>query len=189
MSTRYIEHLTNGQTQLIKYSVLKRRGIKNLTLRLASDNSIKVSAPLRCSNNLILEFIQSNLAKVLQKLTSTVSLHDRRKSYLTHKKEAFDLVSRYISEYREYFGDVVNRIRIKDTKSLWGSCSSSNNLNFNYKIVFLPPHLQRYIVVHELCHLKELNHSPRYWELVGKLDADYLRNDAELKNYRASEMY
>ena len=50
----------------------------------------------------------------------------------------------------------------------WGSCSSKKNLNFNYKIIFLSPQEQNYLIIHELCHLQEMNHSPAFWSLVKK---------------------
>ncbi len=60
------------------------------------------------------------------------------------------------------------RVSIKNTKSRWGSCSSKGNLNFNYKIIFLPEPLVDYLIVHELCHLKEMNHKAEFWNLVSK---------------------
>ncbi len=71
-----------------------------------------------------------------------------------------------------YYNGVYNfrlrRVFIKNTKARWGSASSRGNLNFNYKIIFLPPALCDYIIVHELCHLAEFNHSPKFWALVAR---------------------
>ena len=58
------------------------------------------------------------------------------------------------------------RVAIRDQRGRWGSCSSRKNLNFNYRIVLVSPELQDYIIVHELCHLKELHHQPSFWNLV-----------------------
>ena len=76
-----------------------------------------------------------------------------------------------------------NMVRIKDVKTLWGSCSSRKNLNFNRKLFLLPEKLIDYICVHELAHLKQMNHSEKFWKEVEKLIPDYRERRAELKRY------
>jgi predicted metal-dependent hydrolase len=90
-----------------------------------------------------------------------------------HKKTALrrieDIIEHLnLSEEFEY-----NRITIRNQKTRWGSCSSKRNLNFNYRIVFLPQDLAVYLVVHEICHLLELNHSRKFWELVAQFLPDH----------------
>ena len=70
-------------------------------------------------------------------------------------------------------GVVPGRVAIRDQKSRWGSCSRKGNLNFNWKLVMAPPQALDYVVVHELCHLHEFNHSPRFWALVESQLPDY----------------
>ena len=65
------------------------------------------------------------------------------------------------------------RVAIRDQKSRWGSCSRKGNLNFNWKLVMAPPEALDYVVIHELCHLHEFNHSPRFWALVEAQMPDY----------------
>lgn len=69
--------------------------------------------------------------------------------------------------------DKVGQIRIKDLSSRWGSCSSQGNLNFHFKIIFLPADLADYVIVHELAHLLEMNHSHRFWGVVQSVIPDY----------------
>ena len=76
-----------------------------------------------------------------------------------------------------------NKINIKNQKTRWGSCTKSKNLNLNYKIIFLPKKHQDYIIVHEMCHLKEFNHSHKFWSLVSKTLPDYLEIKVELRNH------
>jgi predicted metal-dependent hydrolase len=59
-----------------------------------------------------------------------------------------------------------NEIRLKGHRSLWGSCSRTRNLNFNWRLVMTPIPVIEYVVIHELAHLKEMNHSPRFWRIV-----------------------
>ena len=75
--------------------------------------------------------------------------------------------------YAPRIGRVPGRIAIREQKSRWGSCSSKGNLNFNWKLIMAPPQALDYVVIHELCHLHEFNHSPRFWTLVAGQMPDY----------------
>jgi predicted metal-dependent hydrolase len=70
--------------------------------------------------------------------------------------------------HNQHYQHPLRKVFIKNLKSRWGSCSSRGNLNFNYKLVFLPPAVADYIIVHELCHLRHFNHSAEFWALVAE---------------------
>ena len=74
-------------------------------------------------------------------------------------------------------------VQIKSYKSRWGCCDVANNLSFNYKLFMLPDHIQYYIIIHELCHTAQHNHSERFWRLVEKFVPDYRRVKKELRGY------
>lgn len=97
----------------------------------------------------------------------------RRRDYLNNKEKAREFVKSRVEYFNNFYGYNYNRISIKDTKTRWGSCSTKFNLNFNYKIIFLPPEIADYIIVHEICHLKEMNHSPNFWILVAHTLPNY----------------
>jgi predicted metal-dependent hydrolase len=78
-----------------------------------------------------------------------------------------------VEHFATVYGFKYNRVSIKNQKTRWGSCSKKGNLNFNYKIFLLSPDMRDYIIVHELCHLKELNHSRKFWTLVEEIVPDY----------------
>lgn len=82
-----------------------------------------------------------------------------------------------IRERLDYFaprvGKAPGRVAIREQKSRWGSCSHKGNLNFNWKLIMAPPQALDYVVIHELCHLHEFNHSPRFWTLVAAQMPDY----------------
>ena len=87
------------------------------------------------------------------------------------------LALKRIRQRLEYYvprvGRAPGRVTIRDQKSRWGSCSQKGNLNFNWKLIMAPPQALDYVVVHELCHLYEFNHSPRFWAMVERQLPDY----------------
>lgn len=79
-------------------------------------------------------------------------------------------------------GFVYNRVTIRGQKTRWGSCSSKQNINLNYKLLFFPEAVMRYVFIHELCHTQEMNHSRQFWALVEQCDADYQQHRLVLKD-------
>lgn len=103
------------------------------------------------------------------------------KHYLAHKEAARALVLERLAHYNQFYRLSWKRVAIRNTRRSWGSCSSLGNLNFSYKILFLPSHLQDYIIVHELCHLAELNHGAQFWQLVAHCAPAYQQHAQELR--------
>lgn len=97
------------------------------------------------------------------------------------KAEARDLVLGRIQELNKVYNYSYKKISIKNMISRWGSCSRNGNLSFNYRLVLLPPNLVDYVIVHELCHLGEFNHSRDFWNLVARTFPDYQKLKEELK--------
>ena len=141
--------------------------------------------------------------------TVPVEYHPAGKTYFRSKKEGPFLVFapvKYIEKHRKallyhamrawaehYLNDRVkhwaqtcqldfNRLRVKDLKSKWGSCSSLQNINLNWQLVFLEETLIDYVIVHELMHLREMNHSPAFWNWVGKYYPGYKAARKKLKD-------
>lgn len=110
--------------------------------------------------------------------------------YLKYKAATRTLVQEKINFYLNLYKEKHNiefkpsgRIAIRNTVSRWGSCSSKGNLNFSYRLSLLPQELSEYIIVHELCHLKEFNHGKKFWDLVGLEIPGYAKLRAQLKSY------
>lgn len=115
----------------------------------------------------------------------------RDKCYTPEQRSALE--KRYREAAKEYFpkraayyayllGVSYDRIRIAGQKTRWGSCSSNKTLSFNWKLMLAPPKVLDYVVVHEVCHLREMNHSPRFWALVESLMPDYKQQRKWLKD-------
>ncbi|MES3005829.1 MAG: M48 family metallopeptidase [Patescibacteria group bacterium] len=104
-----------------------------------------------------------------------------RKEYLSLKENAKKLVTKRLEYFNQYYGFKIGNITIRNQKSRWGSCSRKGNLNFNYRIAVIPLELLDYIVVHELCHIGEMNHSKKFWDLVLKTIPDCKERRKKLK--------
>ncbi len=97
------------------------------------------------------------------------------------KVVARELVHRRLEYFNDFYRFTYHNVSIRNQKTRWGSCSRQGNLNFNVKMALLPSHLADYIIVHELCHLKEMNHSPKFWKLVAQTFPEYKELRRELK--------
>ena len=93
------------------------------------------------------------------------------------------IIPQRVRYYADIMGVTYGRITIRMQKSRWGSCSSKGNLNFNCLLMRTPDEIIDYVVVHELCHLKEMNHSPRFWAEVEKIFPDYKERRKWLKDH------
>ena len=106
-----------------------------------------------------------------------------KKQIAEDKDRALDLIRSRIEHFNLVYRLSWKRIAIRNQKTRWGSCSKRGNLNFNYKIALLPPHLSDYIIVHELCHLAQMNHSKKFWELVAQTVPDWRDRRREIREH------
>ena len=118
-----------------------------------------------------------------RKKASSVTKH-----YVENKEVARALVLARLQHFNQFYNLQYNRVSIRNQRRCWGSCTSLKNLNFSYKILFLPDHLRDYIIVHELCHLVELNHGKGFWELVAQEVPSYPAHIRELKTIEKGGM-
>ena len=98
-----------------------------------------------------------------------------------YKENAKKLIKSRVKHYCLLLGETVETVRIKDQKTRFGSCSSKRNLNFNWRLMMAPKEVLDYVVVHEMCHLKYMNHSKEYWAYVESIMPNYKEYDNWLK--------
>jgi len=206
------------------YVVLKKRGIKNIRLRINRDGILKISmpwyVPKREATKILFEnekwieknfdilnfnknkyYYLGNEIKIVQKVVNDIdgnnsfliddifyiestgeTLIDETKIFNDWlKKQAEIYILPKVEEIANKFGFQYNLARIKDMRSRWGSCSSKKNLSFNLKLTYFKPEVIDYVIVHELCHLKEMNHSKNFWMLVESILPNYKMYRKELK--------
>ena len=103
-----------------------------------------------------------------------IRIKSNRRDYLKYKESARALVINRLAYFNQEYKTTFNRISIRNQRTRWGSCTSKRNLNFNYKIALILPRLADYIIVHELCHLLEMNHSQKFWDQVARTMPDHV---------------
>jgi predicted metal-dependent hydrolase len=128
-----------------------------------------------------LELIERERSRLI--LTGDVDNHEACRHLLRAwlKHRAYVYLAPFLHKVSKFTGLSCRKVQIRAQKSRWGSCSSKGTISLNYKLLFLPHELVRYIMVHELCHTVHLDHSQQFWSLVARLEPDYKDLRARMK--------
>jgi len=150
---------------------------RSVGIRITDEGEIVVRAPLRMPEREIRQVLESKrswIEKALAKIRSRERLPKFTEEELKvlAKQAKKELPPRVAARARQV-GVTYGRIAVRKQKTLWGSCSSKGNLNFNCLLMLCPEEVVDYVIVHELCHRKELNHSARFWAEVKHVLPDY----------------
>lgn len=163
---------------------------KTLALQITADGKVKVRAPRQMPRSVIENFLTEKenwVLKHLQKKSDAaangvmnqqpLSDADRRR----YREIARDIFTQKVAYYAQIMNVTYGRISIREQKTRWGSCSSEGNLNFNWRLIFAPEEVLDYIVVHELAHRKEMNHSPAFYNVVREVLPEYKKQQKWLR--------
>lgn len=188
----------------IPYTLLKSQR-KSYAISISVEKGVEVRVPFIFSEHFLQKMFREREEWIIQKY---IAMQEERKKieaspYTDNEKEA--LKKRYIKAAREYFqkrvqyyvnemhweeneiyvetGKPFVNITIREQKTRWGSCSSRGTLSFNWKLMLAPPRILDYVVVHELCHFKYMNHSKDFWNAVGSILPDYKESRRWLKEH------
>lgn len=164
--------------------ITKRSNARRIVMHVKS-NKLHITVPKHVLKGEYRNFVKNNTGWIKKNILPTSELSDsvpNRIDYLEKKIQAKKLVKKSLERLNKHYGFEYDRITIRDQSSRWGSCSTNKTLSFNYRIVSLPEEIQDYIVVHELCHLAEMNHSFRFWNLVGQTIPNYKYLRKKLKS-------
>lgn len=174
----------NGQ-QNIEIQVI-RSARKSMALEIKQEGRVVARVPKHLPEREIACFIEKHRNWLIKKL----ALFEKRLSYsippageLTKEENSQmqELFSSKVEHYAAVMGVTYGRITIRDQKTRWGSCSSKGNLNFNYRLAYLPEELLDYVVVHELAHRIYMDHSENFWQQVAQYFPDYKNCRKKLK--------
>ena len=161
----------------LEYEV-KYSKIKNIYIQI-KDGKVIVKAPRRVSK----KEIEKILEQKSEWIQNTIEKETRKqeKKPLYRKEEFKEIVEKYVNELVKQTGLVPNKITIKQIKYAWGSCSSKKNITINLELIKYSEQAIKYVILHELCHIKYMNHSKDFWNLVEKYMPDYKQVKKEFK--------
>lgn len=171
-----------------------RSNRKTLAIQINPDLSVTVRAPIYASQREIGRilkekegWIQKHIEKIREQEAKRKEMYGEKgeygksaeREYLSNEEihklaeKALEYIPKRVSYFAKQIGVTYGKITIRNQKTRWGSCSSKGNLNFNCLLMLTPPEVIDYVVVHELCHRKEMNHSGAFWAEVEKVLSGY----------------
>lgn len=169
--------------------IRKRRGLKQLRLTVRDDGSARLTIPWSVSFAVARKFLEGQKQWIAEAYQRVLARPPRLlteggvEEYRATKEAARERITERVTVYAARYGVTYRSISIRNQKSRFGSCSARGHLSFNYRLIFLPPHLLDYVVAHEVCHLRELNHSRRFWTLLAETIPDYQAKKHELQAF------
>ena len=169
-----------------KYFLRRSGRARYMRLSVRAGGTVVVTAPRAIPLPTIEKFLHQHskwLERATKRMRHVKRLPKGRREYTAHREAARAFVRERLQYWNSFYRFPFGRVAIKNTKTLWGSCSKKGNLNFSYALVFLPREIADYVIVHEICHLKEHNHSPAFWQLVAQMQPEYQRLRRELRTY------
>lgn len=175
----------------IAYCLRTSARARRLRVTIKPGGKMTVTRPLFFGEGMVEDFLRQKSNWVVKHFKASLgrrpalSRRERKENFAKHKNAALARVREIISRANGYYGFKFGAIAIRDQATRWGSCSGKGNLNFNYRVALLPGRLADYVVIHELCHLKEMNHSQRFWDLVARAVPDHRAARKELRKFFA----
>lgn len=180
--------IVNNMT--IPYEIIRSKR-KSYGISVAPGGKVTVRMPLRGSERFAVSMVEEKrdwIAKnylKMQAVSPKPSQKEKtpyeRRLEAPYRQAAKEYIPKRAAYYAGLLGVDYNTITIRDQKTRWGSCSSKGNLSFSWRLILAPPKVLDYVVVHELCHRLEMNHSPRFWALVESMIPDYKTHRKWLK--------
>ena len=169
--------------------LLVRSSRKTLAVQIRADGTVIARAPLRMPKDRILCFLSEKASWIRMQQGRMQEREKMRQQARIHldaaqEKELRERAKSVLAQRTAYFarqiGVTYGRITVRDQQTRWGSCSQTGNLNFNFRLILAPLEVLDYVVVHELCHRRQMNHSTQFWQEVAQVLPDYRKRKAWL---------
>ncbi len=165
------------EKEMLQYKI-KYSKIKNVYIQI-KEGEVIVKAPTKTTKQEIEQIIQQK-ADWIQKNIEKENKKNQRKAIYTEEKFK-QIIEKNANELIKITGLTPNKIRIRNIKYAWGTCSANKNITINYNLIKYSEQAIKYVILHELCHLKYMNHSKKFWELIQKYMPEYKQVKKEFK--------
>ena len=169
----------------ISYTIL-RSSRKTISIVIKPSGEVEVRCPRRCSKREVDAFVVSKEVWIRKHLEA---IAERQQQPILSQQELKNLAEKAaaalpekVRQIAESMNVTYGRITIRSQRTRWGSCSGRGNLNFNCLLMLAPSEIRDYVVIHELCHRKHMNHSPAFWAEVARVCPAYLQHRKWLKD-------
>lgn len=166
-------------SMIFEYSIKRNKRSKRIKITIDPHKGVFVTLPFflpdRAARLFVIqqhEWIEEKL-NYFKKHGVPMKLKGSSREYFKYKELAREHISKRLDYFNQFYNFNYKKIAIRNQATRWGSCSSNKILNFHYKLVLLDPSLSDYVIVHELCHLQQMNHSKAFWNLVSATVPDY----------------
>jgi predicted metal-dependent hydrolase len=172
--------------------IIQYKRIKNIYMRV-KDNKIYISSPKKVSIKEIERFIIQKEKWILNVIKKQEEYKDREKEIEARRvkkytdEEFINIIKVSVDKYSSLMNLFPNKVKIKDMKYAWGSCTSNKNISFNSELIYFEKEIIEYVIVHELSHLKYMNHQKEFWNLVERYIPNHKYLRKELKTYKRRE--
>ena len=153
---------------------------KTIAIQIMEDGRVVVRAPKKAGKRAIERFLSEKDNWIRTKQQEIMEAYENKKSGLLTEAQklkmkglAKEVFAAKTAHFARIMGVTYGRITIREQKTRWGSCSLAGNLNFNWKLLLAPDEVVDYVVIHELAHRREMNHSSRFYAVVAEIMPDY----------------
>lgn len=184
--------ITLGNRKLT-YELRRSIRSKHIRMTVSCDGRVAVSMPSFAPASLADRFLREKVEWLLGKLDRLPSEpplalpRGGNREYERYRDRALAFVTERAFHWNRFYGFEYGRISVRNQKTRWGSCSKQGNLSFNWRLLFLPPEMADYVVVHELCHLSRFDHSEAFWDLVARTIPDHREIRTKMRRFRSDE--
>lgn len=168
--------------------ILKKDYRKTLSIMVTEKGELLIKAPLSVSERKIERFLNQKRFWIYKQTKHQMEIQEKRVVRSEEEiKTGMEQARKVLVEKTEYYAELLQvtyqKIRIGNQKTRWGSCSSRGTISYNWHLVLMPERILDYVVVHELCHVMEMNHSPGFWSKVESVLPDYKERREWLKKH------